>query len=125
MLPKEAHGVRPGYPPGTLVRVKRSIGVVKEAQTNIDGCGVEWSCNIIPIRRYDQRGKPEAHSHAWRPTYSIAWIKNPDNLHVAWWQAHEWDAATIPDHLRRYMKPWPKIKLKPTEQDCANARTPT
>jgi hypothetical protein len=116
---KEKHGVRPHLRPGDMVKIGKHEGVVSEAETNIDGCSFSWNEKPISLTYgYDGMPEPVGYSHAWRPQYSVDWLSG--NLHVAWWQLHEFDSfSRVP---RKPMKPWPSLNLEETDNDCANAR---
>lgn len=121
-LEKEPHGTRPKYPPGTLVRVRNSVGVVVKADTNIDGAIYDWADKDPVSRTLSVLNRRRlGHSHAWRPEYSIDWIENPDNLRCAWWCSHEWDSAEVPPALHEFNTPWPKLEFMAAEGNCAKA----
>ena len=91
---KEKHGARPAYPVGTVVKVGDVIGVVVDANTNIDGSECAWE-EDAPSSHY--LGERLGFSHAWRPAYAVNWRSDRSGLKPAWWYAHEWDSIVRVD----------------------------
>ena len=116
---REAHGVRPAYPTGSLVQVGKDIGIITEAQTNIDGG--RWDWHDVP--RPMTYGLPVGHSHAWRPQYSVDWVRGGRDLKDAWWTADEWDFVAINRAAARFGKTWPALLLHASDSDYASALT--
>ena len=120
---KEKHGARPFYPPGTMVFIGKSVGIVIQAHVNIDGSCYEWHHQDPKSNTFYYNGERYnlGHSHAWIPTYYVGWMHNHKGHKCAWFKADEWDFVIVNDTAKLFETEWPKLKMEESNNDCANA----
>jgi hypothetical protein len=70
-----------------MVKIGDHIGFIAVAQTNIDGNANNW--HHYSFGRESEEGLPLPIKFAWRPTYSVDWIKWDHK--IAWFTLEEFD----------------------------------
>lgn len=115
---QEHHGVRPLLVPGSTVKINDHIGIIVEAQANIDGSANDGLAEL-EYSSFLSDGVTPCRSHAWRPEYSVQWTGRGSPNKCAWFHLEEFDEV-FPLPYPETCIPWPDTgPYEETESDCA------